>query len=126
MARHHGDSICPAGEGKHCHSQLHLTEPLPQDTPTPTGSGVQQLEFHLSDSVKAAIEKGRAEMERWTGTLSLDFLEYHDYGRDVIKAKGLSPDAVLQLAIQVTQPDTGTGAEVSMTTSLSRAGREAV
>ncbi len=82
----------------HCHSNLCLP---PQAPPTPTDSGVERLEFSLSDNIKSAIEKGREEMERWARTLDLDFLEYETYGRDLIKAKGLSPDAVLQLAIQV-------------------------
>lgn len=73
----------------------------PQTPPTPTNTGVQQLEFSLSDNVRSAIERAQEELERWTATLDLNFLEYPDYGRDFIKAKGLSPDAILQLSFQV-------------------------
>ena len=65
------------------------------------GEGVQQLEFQLTDSLRAAIEESRAEVQEKCGSLSLNAAQYDRYGSAFIKKSGLRADPLMQLAIQV-------------------------
>lgn len=67
----------------------------------PTMEGVIRLNFDLSPHVKNAIEEVKKEVEERCNSLSVTTLQYKKYGKNYIKALKLSPDAVLQLAIQV-------------------------
>ena len=67
----------------------------------PTLDGVTRLNFELSSSVKSAIEAAKDEVEGNTKRLSIRSLQYMKYGRNVLKNMKLSPDAILQLSIQV-------------------------
>lgn len=62
--------------------------------------GVVRLDFNLSDKVKNTIDQAREEIEERCRTLSVKTLQYHKYGKNFIKKLKLSPDALLQLAIQ--------------------------
>lgn len=67
----------------------------------PTMEGVVRLDFDLSPRVVAATERARQEVEQRCKSLSVDTLQYQKYGKNYIKKQNLSPDAILQLAIQV-------------------------
>ena len=66
-----------------------------------TMEGVVRLEFDLSPRVKSGVEEARKEVESRCKTLSVNTLQYTKYGKDYIKKLQLSPDALLQLSIQV-------------------------
>ena len=59
------------------------------------------MEFSLTDNLKLAIERAKDEMEKKANSLTVSFVEYEGFGKDIIKKLGLKPDAILQLAIQV-------------------------
>ena len=74
---------------------------IPSGNPSPSNAGVERVELQLSDRLKSAIETARREVEEKAKTLSVNTMQYGRYGKDFIKAQNLSPDAVMQLAIQV-------------------------
>ncbi|ORU94772.1 MAG: hypothetical protein A6F71_09625 [Cycloclasticus sp. symbiont of Poecilosclerida sp. M] len=67
----------------------------------PTMEGVVKLDFDISPRVVNAIEQARQKIGDDCKALSVDTLQYKKYGKDLIKKLKLSPDAILQLAIQV-------------------------
>ena len=67
----------------------------------PTLDGVLRLQFNPTPQVTSAIEEAKKEVETRCQSLSVDVLQYQKFGRNLIKKLKLSPDAVLQLAIQV-------------------------
>ena len=69
----------------------------------PTMEGVVDLDFSLTPNLKSAIERARNEVEEKCKSLSTDVLQYHKYGKKDIKKFKLSPDAVMQLAFQVSR-----------------------
>ena len=62
---------------------------------------VKRLEFKLDDSVKASIEKAQLGFEQMRERVKLRNFELATYGRDFVKGYNLSPDSVMQAAIQV-------------------------
>ncbi len=67
----------------------------------PSVGGVTRLTFDLSDSMKNSIEAAKNEIESKTKKLSIKSLQYEKYGKNLLKKSKLSPDAILQLSIQV-------------------------
>jgi len=67
----------------------------------PTLEGVRRLEFKLPKLVETETQSAVKEIEETCSSLTVDVLQYQRYGKDFIKEMKLSPDAVLQLAIQV-------------------------
>ena len=51
--------------------------------------------------MKSAIDEARSEIEAQARTLDVKLVEYMKYGKNLIKKQGLSPDGLLQLALQV-------------------------
>lgn len=66
-----------------------------------TLDGVVRLTFDLSPKVRVAVEGAKKDIEERCNSLSVKALQYKKYGKDGIKKSKLSPDALLQLAIQV-------------------------
>lgn len=73
----------------------------PATPPSPSGEGVERLQFQLSDRLKSAAEAARSEVESRTRDLNINIVQYRRFGKNLIKAKGLSPDAIMQLAFQI-------------------------
>ena len=67
----------------------------------PTMEGVVKLNFDVSPNVVNAVEQAKQKLGTDCKSLSVDTLQYKKYGKDLIKKLKLSPDAILQLAIQV-------------------------
>lgn len=63
---------------------------------------VEKVEFKLPDSVKDGIDQAKKDFEKVTSSLSVNILQVHEFGRNLVKTQKLSPDAVMQLALQVT------------------------
>ena len=63
--------------------------------------GLHRLEFKLSEPLKKVIADGRLATEKAANSLSVNMLEYHQYGKKYLKKMNLSPDAILQLSLQV-------------------------
>ncbi|CAJ0930931.1 unnamed protein product, partial [Mesorhabditis belari] len=74
----------------------------PDDKPgTPQDDDLKELKFNLNDSVKQKIVN--VQKKHVDDCKDLDFatVEYKNLNRDLIKKTKLSPDAVMQLAIQM-------------------------
>lgn len=71
------------------------------ESDNPTMEGVVRLNLKLSPSVKDAIEEAKKGVEERCQSLTVNTLQYQKYGKNFIKKSKLSPDAILQLAIQV-------------------------
>ena len=68
-----------------------------------TMEGVANLDFHLTPNLKSAIEKARSSVEENCNSLSTNIMQYQKYGKKEIKKFQMSPDAIMQLAFQVSQ-----------------------
>ena len=67
----------------------------------PTMEGVADLDFTLTPNVKTAVEHARKLVDEKCKSLSTNVLQYHKFGKKDIKKLKLSPDALMQLAFQV-------------------------
>uniref|UniRef100_A0A1I7XBZ8 Carn_acyltransf domain-containing protein n=1 Tax=Heterorhabditis bacteriophora TaxID=37862 RepID=A0A1I7XBZ8_HETBA len=61
---------------------------------------IRELEFILTDSLMAKIEKAQKTHQFRNNDLDFATVEYNGMTRDTIKKTKLSPDSVMQLAIQ--------------------------
>jgi len=57
--------------------------------------------FNLTDELKTAIDEAKGKYEAATSKLDYDYVIFDKFGRDYIKQNKLSPDSLMQLAIQV-------------------------
>jgi carnitine O-palmitoyltransferase 2 len=62
---------------------------------------ITKLEFKLDDSVREAIGKAEANYRRAQASIHLRCFENLKYGKEFVKTKGLSPDSLMQSAIQI-------------------------
>ncbi|XP_063860409.1 carnitine O-palmitoyltransferase 2, mitochondrial-like isoform X2 [Scylla paramamosain] len=63
---------------------------------------VRRLEFTLTPSLEAAIDKAHQSYEANTSALKCDVLEPQFFGKKLCKKNKLSPDALMQLGLQLT------------------------
>ena len=75
----------------------------PQLTPAAEGPTnlVEKVEFKLPDSVKIGIDQAKKDYEQITSSLSVNILEFKEFGKNLVKKHKLSPDAIMQLGFQV-------------------------
>lgn len=60
-----------------------------------------KLQWKFSDDILAEIKQGEAEVEAFICEHETKVLDFQEFGRNLIKNYRLSPDAVVQLAIQL-------------------------
>ncbi len=63
----------------------------------------KKLGFHLNDRVRHAIRKAWRDFGSFTDDIRLRVLEFNDFGKGLVKSFQVSPDAFVQLAIQLAQ-----------------------
>ncbi|NWY29885.1 CPT2 palmitoyltransferase, partial [Pheucticus melanocephalus] len=75
----------------------------PQSQPASVDSSraVQKLDFKLNDALKAGITKAKQTFDATVESLSLDMIRFQEGGKELLKQKKVSPDAVAQLAFQM-------------------------
>ncbi|CAI5447718.1 unnamed protein product [Caenorhabditis angaria] len=74
----------------------------PETTPkSPNPENVQELEFKLNDSLRTKITRAQENHVKSNGDLDFSTMEFEGLNRDLIKKTKLSPDSVMQLAIQM-------------------------
>uniref|UniRef100_A0A8D0KV81 Carnitine O-palmitoyltransferase 2, mitochondrial n=1 Tax=Strix occidentalis caurina TaxID=311401 RepID=A0A8D0KV81_STROC len=75
----------------------------PQSQPASVDScgAVQKLDFKLNDALKAGITKAKQKFDATVESLSLNLIQFREGGKDLLKQKKVSPDAVAQLAFQM-------------------------
>lgn len=62
---------------------------------------VEKVEFKLPDSVKDGINQAKKDYEQITSSLSINLLQSHEFGKNLVKKHKLSPDAIMQLGFQI-------------------------
>ncbi|KAJ7332709.1 hypothetical protein JRQ81_014889 [Phrynocephalus forsythii] len=75
----------------------------PQSPPAAVDSAtsVQKLSFKLNDALKEGITKAKQKFDGTMKTLTLEAYQFKRGGKDLLKKKKVSPDAVAQLAFQM-------------------------
>uniref|UniRef100_UPI00358EE2C8 carnitine O-palmitoyltransferase 2, mitochondrial isoform X3 n=1 Tax=Myxine glutinosa TaxID=7769 RepID=UPI00358EE2C8 len=69
--------------------------------PLDADNAVRRLDFHLDDVVKAGVDTARKHFNRSVSALSIVPIVFQGYGKDFLKKQKVSPDGVLQLALQL-------------------------
>ncbi|XP_060083405.1 carnitine O-palmitoyltransferase 2, mitochondrial-like [Ylistrum balloti] len=77
---------------------VHPSTPIPD---AGSDGAVQRLEFELDTTLKEGVQNAKANFDALIGSLDLHHLEYDTYTKDFVKAKKISPDSLMQLAIQM-------------------------
>ena len=83
----------------------HENNTNPQLTPAAEGATptnlVEKVEFKLPDRVKDSIDQAKKDYEQVTNSLSVNLLQFNEFGKGLVKKHKLSPDAIMQLGFQV-------------------------
>ena len=58
-------------------------------------------EFNLTPGVKEGISRVKEEFSKRADSILLNYIEYNKFGKNFVKKQRLSPDGIMQLAIQV-------------------------
>ena len=58
-------------------------------------------DFHLTDELKLAVDEAKRKYEEATSKLDVDYRIFDKFGGELIKQSKLSPDSLMQLALQV-------------------------
>ena len=58
-------------------------------------------EFDLTPGVKEGIRNVKEEFSKRADSILLNYIEYRKFGKNFLKKQRLSPDGMMQLAIQV-------------------------
>lgn len=61
----------------------------------------RKLDFKLNPEIERGISAAKEKFDKTVNGLDIAELQVHTYGKDYIKSKKLSPDAIMQLAIQM-------------------------
>ena len=64
---------------------------------------MRKLDFKLNPEIERGISAAKEKFDNTVNGLDIAELQVHTYGKDYIKSKKLSPDAIMQLAIQVSK-----------------------
>ncbi|KAE9419950.1 hypothetical protein Angca_002382, partial [Angiostrongylus cantonensis] len=74
----------------------------PDNEPQPANPAmVKEIEFTLTDSLRLRIKSAQKDHIARNSGLSFGTMEYTDMNKDMIKKSKMSPDAIMQLAIQM-------------------------
>ncbi|KAI6197967.1 Carnitine O-palmitoyltransferase 2, mitochondrial [Aphelenchoides besseyi] len=73
----------------------------PDQEPAGQTDGLKKLEFDLTDSLKTTISNAQTEHLKRAKEVNFATVEYPRLNRDAIKKAALSPDSVMQVAIQL-------------------------
>lgn len=61
----------------------------------------RRLKFEFDDGIRLIILRAARDFNRFTETTSTNVLEFREFGKDFIKSFNISPDAFVQLALQI-------------------------
>ncbi|KAL1270007.1 hypothetical protein QQF64_032296 [Cirrhinus molitorella] len=78
-----------------------LVRPGSQPASVDSSSVVRRLEFKLTEELKAGITKAKENFQAAVSKLTIDAMEFKKGGKEQLKKKKLSPDAIAQLAFQM-------------------------
>ncbi len=66
-----------------------------------SASTCRKLDFTLSSSVESKIKTAKEKFDKRVNSLDMDTLQLFTFGREYLRRKKISPDAIMQLAFQV-------------------------
>uniref|UniRef100_A0A0R3RV08 Carn_acyltransf domain-containing protein n=1 Tax=Elaeophora elaphi TaxID=1147741 RepID=A0A0R3RV08_9BILA len=66
------------------------------------GSNLRPVEFMLNDSIRQKIQEAQAKHTAISSKVCFSTAEYFEMNQQIIKRSNLSPDSIMQLAIQLT------------------------
>ncbi|KAI0230258.1 Carnitine O-palmitoyltransferase 2, mitochondrial [Lamellibrachia satsuma] len=75
--------------------------PNSRPAPVDSASAVQKLEFDLTPGLKEGISNVKEKFSKRTDSILLNYIEYRKFGKNFLKKQRLSPDSMIQLAIQL-------------------------
>lgn len=75
--------------------------PGTQPAPVDSASAVRRLEFKLNPELEQGIRKAKENFQAAILKLTIDAMEFKQGGKEQLKKKKLSPDAIAQLAFQM-------------------------
>ncbi|XP_026098874.1 carnitine O-palmitoyltransferase 2, mitochondrial [Carassius auratus] len=78
-----------------------LVGPGSQPAAVDSSSAVRRIEFKLNEELKAGITKAKENFQAAVSKLTIDAMEFKKGGKEQLKKKKLSPDAIAQLAFQM-------------------------
>lgn len=78
-----------------------LVGPGSQPASVDSSSAVRRLEFKLNEELKAGITKAKENFQAAVSKLTIAAMEFKKGGKEQLKKKKLSPDAIAQLAFQM-------------------------
>ncbi|XP_076859978.1 carnitine O-palmitoyltransferase 2, mitochondrial [Brachyhypopomus gauderio] len=78
-----------------------LVGPTTPPAPIDSASAVQRLEFKLSPDLEHGIAKAKENFQAAVSKLTIHAMEFKRGGKEQLKKKKLSPDAIAQLAFQM-------------------------
>uniref|UniRef100_A0A8C2G4N1 Carnitine O-palmitoyltransferase 2, mitochondrial n=1 Tax=Cyprinus carpio TaxID=7962 RepID=A0A8C2G4N1_CYPCA len=78
-----------------------LVGPGSQPAAVDSSSAVRRIEFKLNEELKAGITKAKENFQTAVSKLTIDAMEFKKGGKEQLKKKKLSPDAITQLAFQM-------------------------
>uniref|UniRef100_A0A3Q4G080 Carnitine O-acetyltransferase a n=1 Tax=Neolamprologus brichardi TaxID=32507 RepID=A0A3Q4G080_NEOBR len=76
--------------------KLEIIESPTVPLPTP-----QKLHFNITADIKKAIEEAKQSIDKIVQDLDFSILSFNRYGKNFLKANKMSPDAFIQMAIQL-------------------------
>ncbi|KAI5610150.1 carnitine O-palmitoyltransferase 2, mitochondrial [Silurus asotus] len=78
-----------------------LIGPGTQPAAVDSASAVQKLQFKLNPELEHGIRKAKENFQAAVSKLTIDAMEFKQGGKEQLKKKKLSPDAIAQLAFQM-------------------------
>ncbi|XP_023932320.1 carnitine O-palmitoyltransferase 2, mitochondrial [Lingula anatina] len=78
-----------------------FVHPDTQPANVDSAAAVKKIEFHLGDNLKQAISEAKSRFDHLVNSLDLGFTTTEKFGKNLIKEKKLSPDAIMQLSFQM-------------------------
>lgn len=86
---------------EHVMDSIHGSRYSEADASTMTSTPISELEFVLTPEIESMVARAQESFQVHRTIHSFCTLEFSDFGKGLIKTWGMSPDAVVQMALQL-------------------------